>query len=183
MELKTERLTVRYLEPTDWEGMLELNRDFNATDMRMYDLPKSSDPDEVRETTARWAEKTAAGQDFFFAVLLDGKMIGSIVLHGLPGIWMECGFLFHSAYHRQGYARESLSAVLEWAAQGKHTVFAAGTAILNRPAARFLEAMGFRRIDAGDVILHKDEDGNGVPVTVGHYILHINPGAASGLED
>ncbi|MGN1202835.1 MAG: GNAT family N-acetyltransferase, partial [Eubacterium sp.] len=54
------------------------------------------------------------------------------------------GYCFHSAYHSNGYAYESINALMKYFVKEYGvTGFTAGTAIENIPSCRLLEKLGF----------------------------------------
>lgn len=54
------------------------------------------------------------------------------------------GYCFHSSYHSNGYAYESIDALIGYVAKEYHVSrFTAGIAIENMPSCRLLEKLGF----------------------------------------
>ena len=157
----TERLTVRAIEPEDWAAVRAIWEDFNKTEYRIYDTPKNTDADDVKRRIFRWAEATHSGNaHVFFAVCLEGAVIGFISLNARNEGY-ELGYGFLSEHHGKGYARESLSAVFDYARHlGAKKIFA-GTALKNLPSERLLEHLGFELVGTENVSFYKDSSFEG----------------------
>lgn len=160
--MRTERLTVRPVEAEDWKSIREIWRDFEKTEYRIYDTPKSTAADDVKRRIARWAAASQSGNEHvFFAVCLEDKPIGFISLNARAGGY-ELGYGFLNECHGKGYAKESLTAVLELARElGAKKVFA-GTAMKNLPSAALLKSLGFRLAGTETVSFFKDAEGNDI---------------------
>lgn len=70
-------------------------------------------------------------------------LVGYVCFHR-EGEAYDLGYCFHSAYQGQGYAWESVSALLEYLASQGAAVFTAGTALDNLPSRRLLERLALR---------------------------------------
>jgi RimJ/RimL family protein N-acetyltransferase len=82
-----------------------------------------------------------------WALKENNQIIGDCGLHFLEdGAQVEIGYTLATAYQRQGYAREAVSAVLQFlfTKLNKHRVMAI-TDVLNTPSIHLLERLGFRR--------------------------------------
>jgi RimJ/RimL family protein N-acetyltransferase len=84
--------------------------------------------------------------------------VGLIGFHGPPDEHgrAEVGYEVFAPYRRQGYAREAVSGLLDWAARrhGAHT-FLATIASDNEPSMRLALGLGFRQVGA-----QVDEEGS-----------------------
>jgi RimJ/RimL family protein N-acetyltransferase len=97
------------------------------------------------------------------AIVLDAEMIGHAGFHGPPGInaigapgALEIGYTVFPPYRRQGYAAETVAALLEWArAERGIRHFVASVAPDNAASTALVQKLGFEqtgsRVD--------DEDG------------------------
>jgi RimJ/RimL family protein N-acetyltransferase len=76
------------------------------------------------------------------------RAIGTIGFHGAPDELgrLEVGYRVEPPYRRQGYAREAVRAMFDWAASahGVHR-FIASISPTNEPSLRLTEGFGFRR--------------------------------------
>ncbi len=173
MELKTKRLNIRYIEESDWKRLMEIWQDFNQSEYAKYDGPHTEDEAEVQQKVKRFSEATPYGEHLFFAVCLEAKMIGIVDFHKTPDGY-DLGYCFHRNYHGNGYAKESLEALIEWLSKGHKTVFTAGTALNNIPSVKLLTALGFRKTGEEQVSFYQDESGKDIYFTGGIFSLDVN---------
>ena len=159
--ITTERLTLRRFAQSDRLALKRIFEDQAASPYAKYDTPKAADERSVAEKAARWASFSDSEEHMFFAVCLEGEMIGYIAMNRREDGY-ETGYNFMSAHHGKGYAAESMKALLaEMKKRGVNRV-TAGTALLNTPSVRLLLCCGFVKTGEEDVSLYKDE--NGKPV-------------------
>ena len=140
MELKTLRLYIRNLREDDWIKMKGLFIDFNNSKYAAYDRPLPTEDMGVETLTRQFVES-----NLFFAVhLLDSsQMIGYVCFHKDAEKY-DLGYCFHSMFHSNGYAYESIRALIDYFVREYNaTIFTAGTAIDNTPSCRLLEKLGF----------------------------------------
>lgn len=104
----------------------------------------------------------------FFSVCLGEEMIGYADFHKTADGY-ELGYCFDSAYHGQGYANESLSALMDQLSDGRRTRFTAGTALKNVPSVRLLESLGFEKVGEEQVSFYKDKNGGNIYFTGGIF--------------
>ena len=148
MEIETSRLYIRDLYETDWGEMKEIFIDFNRSKYAAFDRPLPKDDDESKSLTKQFSDT-----GLFFAVHLleNSKMIGYVCFHK-NGDSFDLGYCFHSAYHSNGYAYESVTALIEYFAKKHHVIsFTAATAIENTPSCRLLERLGFVHVSTETV--------------------------------
>lgn len=140
MDIKTDRLYIRDLRKDDWPEMKRIFADFSRSEYAAYDRPLPAEDEGAKALT----EKFAGSRLFFTVHLLEsGKMIGYVCFHRNGDIF-DLGYCFHSAYHANGYAYESTSAVIEYFAKERGAAnFTAETALDNVPSRRLLEKLGF----------------------------------------
>ena len=141
MELKTPRLYIRNLCEDDWEKMKDLFIDFNHSKYAVYDRALPTEDMKVKALTKQFAES-----GLFFAILLSDKkqMIGYVCFHKEEENY-DLGYCFHSAFHSNGYAYESVKALIDYLALTHNVAaFTAGTALDNIPSCKLLKKLGFR---------------------------------------
>ena len=161
MLLKTKRLNIRHIKPDDWQSIKEIWTDFNSSSLSQYDMPHNTDDDDVRKRIAKWAAASSGTEHIFFAVCLEGTVIGFCSFN-IRKDSHELGYCFHSAYHGKGYAKESLSAIIEYLRTIGISKFTAGTAINNVPSVSLLKSLGFRLTGTEKVSFYRDEHGNDI---------------------
>lgn len=140
MILKTNRMLIRHLNESDWREMKNIFIDFNNSKYAVYDMPLPTNDKAIKALTKRFTDS-----NLFFAVFLkeSNDMIGYVGFHK-DGNAYDLGYCFHSAYHSNGYAYESINRLIKhFADKCRATHFTAGTAIDNIPSCRLLERLGF----------------------------------------
>lgn len=172
MVLKTERLYIRLIKKNDWKSIKEIWEDFNASIYRQYDIPHTTDSEEVQRKIERWAEANEGKEHMFFAVCVQESVIGYIAFH-IREQGYEVGYCFHSQYHGKGYANESLQALFQYLGSFGITTFWAGTALQNIPSVRLLESLGFEKTGEEKVSFYKDEGRNDIIFDGGIFKLKM----------
>lgn len=168
MELKTQRLKIRFIEEKDWKSLIAIWDDFNRSRYVKYDVPHTTSESEVREKAKRWATVSPQKEHMFFAVCIGDEMIGYIDFHQNQNGY-ECGYCFHSKFHGKGYAKESMQALMEWISKKGKTRFIAGTALNNLPSVKLLESLGFVKINEEQVSFYKDDHNDNIFFTGGIF--------------
>lgn len=137
--LSTNRLALRHFTPRDGAGLYSYLSDPAVVRFEPYaPMP--------REACDAAAQSFCESEDFWAICLEDGTLIGQVYLaEGDRQTW-ELGYVFHAAYHRQGYATEACRALLAWAYGPKkaHRVYAQCNPA-NTASWRLLERLGMRR--------------------------------------
>ena len=123
-----------------------------------------------KKKARRWAEVSPKMEHIFFAVCVGGKMIGYIDFHKNTEGY-ECGYCFHSDYFGNGYAKESIRALMKWLSNKQETRFTVGTALNNTPSVKLLESLGFVKIGEEKVSFYKDENGEDIYFTGGIFVF------------
>lgn len=159
MLLKTERLTIRPIMAEDWKSVRDIWLDFNSSAYAQYDKPHSTENEDVQPRIAKWAAANRGTAHMFFAVCLHESLIGYVAFN-IRENGYEIGYCFHSAYHGNGYARESLLALFAYLRTLGITRFFAGTALRNTPSVKLLTSLGFKLIKQEKVSFYKDAAGN-----------------------
>ena len=171
MIIKAERTNIRFIVENDWKQVKEIWEDFNASEYARYDRPHNTDDADVEPRIAKWAAANNAGTEhMFFAVCVNDIIIGYIAFNKrIDGY--EIGYCFRSAYHGKGYAKESLSALIEYLSGTGIKRFTAGTAVTNAPSAALLKSLGFRQIGTETISFYKDDHGNDIVFDGGIFEL------------
>ena len=116
MEIKTERLTLRPVQPGDETEIHEYAGDRDIT--MMFFLPNETfreTADFVRRNAAEW--RSPDQTDFEFVILLDGRIIGgcdSDLGHSEDRSYATLGWIIHKAYRNRGFASEAAAALLDF---------------------------------------------------------------------
>ena len=105
--MKTERLTIRPIEESDWQSIQKIWIDFNRSKYVIYDTYKNTDTEDVKKRIAKWEDATRNGKEHIFMVsCLKDLVIGFISLNiRMDGY--EIGYGFLDQYQGKGYAKES----------------------------------------------------------------------------
>ena len=85
----------------------------------------------------------------------------------------EIGYCFHSDYHRQGYAKESIKALLDILKSEGKIHITAGTALANTPSFNLLTSLGFKHICTEKVSFYKDSKGKDIVFDGGIFELNL----------
>lgn len=162
MDIMAEGLTVRRVAAEDWESIKEIWDDRKRSVYARFDKPDDTDPDIVRRRIEKWVSYADSTEHLFFAVCLDGQLIGYVAFNRREGGY-ETGYCFHSGYHGKGYAKKSMRALINAIYDIQPgAVITAGTAVENIPSVRLLQSLGFRRTGTERVSFYKDSDGNDI---------------------
>ena len=168
--IKTDRLSIRRGRADDWIAIQAIWADAAKSIYAQYDKPSDLDDQSVSRRIAKWASSAGSDEHMFFAVCLQEMVIGYVALNTRETGY-EIGYCFHSDYHGKGYARESISAILDMMKDRGTISITAGTALNNMPSVRLLSSLGFRQIGTEKVSFYKDDDGNDIIFEGGIYEL------------
>ena len=165
MELKTLRLYIRDLREDDWIKMKSLFIDFNNSEYAAYDRPLPTEDIKIEALTKQFVENSL----FFAIYLLDkNQMIGYVCFHKNEEKY-DLGYCFHSAFHSNGYAYESIKALIEYFVREYNAItFTAGTALANIPSCKLLEKLGFECVSTEEISFNEDFSFEG-----GNFILNL----------
>ena len=170
MTLTTQRLTVRNTVSADWIYLKAIWADFSKTEFSKLDKPHVWSDEKLREIAAEWEKR-----GYYYAVCLDGKMIGYIRFKNTADGEFEAGYSFHSDYHGHGYAKEAMLALLDYYTENFGAkVFTAGTGLKNTPSVRFLKSCGFELTGTEKVSFYKDENGEDIYFDGGIFTKKVN---------
>ncbi len=146
--LKTSRLTIRRFGLRDAKALAAYRNDPGVARYQGWDSCSDSEAKAFIESLQDLAPGTA-GRWFQFAIEVSesGELVGDCGLHcpAEDERQGELGFSIASAHQRQGYAKEAITALLEYAfgrlgLRRIHSV----TDERNYPAQDLLESLGFR---------------------------------------
>ena len=168
--IKTERLLVRRVRAEDWKAIQAIWADAAKSVYAQYDKPSALDDQSVSRRIEKWASFIDSDEHMFFAVCLRDTVIGYAALNKREN-GFELGYCFHSSYHGKGYAKESISAILDAAKEMGVARITAGTALNNTPSVRLLASLGFIQTGTEDVSFYKDDEGNDITFEGGEFEL------------
>lgn len=159
-EIVTDRLILTNFRENDWKALQEIVVSYKASPFSAYDheWPTS---DEQIQGVAKWFSEG----DTFLAVRLkkEGKLVGFISLSQTDNketLEFDIGYVFNSAFHKNGYAREGCRAMLSFAFRHLNAGrVVTGTASENTPSCHLLEKIGMKRISQGLCSFNKTSDG------------------------
>lgn len=166
--IQTKRLSIRRVRADDWKAIQAIWADAAKSVYAQYDRPNDLDDRSVSRRIAKWASFADSEEHRFLAVCLQDMVIGYTAAH-MGENSCEIGYCFHSDYHGKGYARESISAILDMLKDNGAVRVTAGTALNNTPSVRLLTSLGFRQIGTETVSFYKDDAGNDVTFEGGNY--------------
>lgn len=102
-------------------------------------------------------DPTLKGWDAWIVQLKDGTYIGDIGFKGKPDASniIEIGYGFQDDFHGQGYATESVGALLETVkAMHAEIIFKAGCLKDNKPSINVLKKLGFKQVEEDESFLY-----------------------------
>ena len=147
MQINTGRLVLRPISTADLETTHAYTSDLENTKYMMF-LPHASlgETEEwLRSCEAMW--DSPAPHHLEFAILLEGRHIGSVTLYPLDGGRVELGWILNKVYWGRGYALEAARAAVDYAREqlGARCVFAQCDSE-NEASYRLMERLGMRRV-------------------------------------
>ena len=142
----TDRLVIRNFKSDDWEALLEMILQYEASEVAAYDHQWPTTPDEIKGVT----EWFASGDHFVAVCLKDtGRFIGFVALNPEQKEdtrEFNLGYVFNADYHGKGYATEGCRAILTRGFDElKADRVITGTAAVNVASCRLLEKLGFKK--------------------------------------
>ena len=163
--INTNNLSIRELVPEDWKEIQNIVLDFQKSEYAVYDMPLPVGDEEIKALTKQFAES-----HLFFAVMLDGIMIGYVCFHENDDIF-DLGYCFHSDVQGKGYAYKACSAIMEYIEKTRTVkAFTSGTALKNIPSCKLLKKLGFVLTETESLSFHKDEHGKDIVFEGGIFI-------------
>jgi [ribosomal protein S5]-alanine N-acetyltransferase len=164
--LETGRLLIRNFSPDDWPALQALAVAYRAHPFAQYEDPWPTSDAEV-QGMARWF----AGGDGYLASCLKaggqatgparGRVIALVAIErreGQPGAVHNLGYVFHPAYHGQGYATEACRAALRYLFEqaGAESILT-GTNPANTASVRLLRRLGLTELGNGEWSLSREQ--------------------------
>lgn len=134
----TDRLIIRKFTPDDYADLAEILTDVEVTYFEPYETF-------TREACVQEAINFS-NSDEFYAVVLDGKVIGKIYFSDKGFGSYEIGYTFNKAYQGKGYASESIKGMMKYAfsALNVRRIFAQ-IDTRNIKSIRLVERVGMRK--------------------------------------
>ncbi len=166
--IKTKRLSIRRVRADDWKAIQAIWADAAKSIYAQYDKPNDLADQSVSHRIAKWASFADSEEHIFLAVCLQDMVIGYVAINMGENSY-EIGYCFHSNYHGKGYARESISSILDVMKDNGTVIITAGTALNNTPSVRLLTSLGFRQTGTEIVSFYKDDGGNDIAFEGGNY--------------
>lgn len=138
MLFSTDRLVVRKFIADDYNDLAEILTDAEVTYFEPYETF-------TREACVQEAINFS-NSDEFYAVVLDGKVIGKIYFSDREYGSYEIGYTFNKAYQGKGYASESIQGMMKYAFStlGVRRIFAQ-IDTRNSKSIRLVERIGMRK--------------------------------------
>ena len=144
IHLETDRLILRNVRPEDAPIMHDYR---NNPICAQYQRDQTKDlPGIIQLTEKRQNDRITDQGNFFVAVALKGsdQMIGEIVVMPGDGCF-SIGYTFHYAHHRNGYAFEALSFLIDTLHKDYPDMeFISFTEPENAPSRNLLEKLGYK---------------------------------------
>ena len=168
--IRTERLIIRRITEDDWRFIQSIWMDAATTEFAQYDKPNILDDDSVRKRIQEWASYIDSTEHIFYVVCLQNTAIGYVTFNVRENGY-EIGYCFHSSYHGQGYAKESIAALIDKMREQGVSRITAGTALENTPSVNLLESLDFKQIGTEEVSFYKDSAGCDIIFKGGIYEL------------
>ena len=174
ISLETDRLVIRNFCPGDWQDLQDMSIHYGASEYAQYDHAWPTATEDVKGM----AEYFAASDKFHAVCLREtGKLIGFVAL----GQEQEdesafgLGYVFHPAYHGQGYGSEGCQAVLDHAFHelGAHQV-TSNTAEANLPSCAMLKSLGFSETGRHTASFYRTAEGEPIEFTALTFALTKN---------
>lgn len=134
----TDRLMIRKFNPDDYSDLAEILTNVEVTYFEPYEVF-------TREACIQEAINFS-NSDEFYAVVLDGKVIGKIYFSNKWYGSYEIGYTFNKAYQGKGYASESIKGMMNYAffTLGVRRIFAE-IDTRNSKSIRLVERVGMRK--------------------------------------
>ena len=164
--MKTERLLLRRFAPDDWRDLFEYLSQEEVVKFEPYDV--------FTEEASRQEAERRSNDDAFWAVCLDGKVIGNVYLAKHDFDTWELGYVFNKDFQGKGYATEAARSLIDSiiSKQGVRRVVAMCNP-LNTGSWKLLERLGFRREGhlVRNIYFKKDASGNPIWADTYEYAI------------
>ncbi|QNL20710.1 GNAT family N-acetyltransferase [Hyphobacterium sp. CCMP332] len=148
MQISTKRLKIRTVVPGDAEALYKYK---SSADITQYQGKTYNSLQEVHSLIDSNPQKINIENTWYQLVLihkLNDTIIGDLGLHfiGSENMQMELGISLASEYQNQGFATESIKAIVKYAFENlnKHRIYASVDPE-NSPSMRLFERLKFRK--------------------------------------
>lgn len=158
MRIETQRLFIRRFSEKD---ATDLHDYFSREEVVRFEPHPPLTYEQAVEEVTRRAEDSGC----YAVALKSGKVIGNFNMNQGPYSTWELSFVFHSGYWGQGYAFESMRALLKYAFNSMHARrITARCNPLNESSWKLLERVGFRQEGRflQNIFYSRDAEGNPV---------------------
>ena len=162
----TERLTLRDFKASDADELYAYLSDPEVVRFEPY-------KPFTREQSAAEAARRSADPSFW-AVCLNGRVIGNLYLHQENDTEWELGYVFAHAYHGHGYATEAARALIDhtFATTDARKIIAMCDP-LNAPSWRLMERLGMKRVKELTKNVYFFHDEQGQPIWHDTYVYEL----------
>ena len=171
--IQTNSLTIRRVKTSDWKDVKEIWAKVAKTEYAQYDNPKDTSDEAVKKRIKKWDSFSDSNEHMFFAVCHEEKVIGYVAFNKRDTGY-EIGYCFNPDYHRKGYAKESITKLINELKNKGINHFTAGTAINNIPSVKLLYSLNFKLVSTEQVSFYKDNLGNDIYFEGGNFELKFN---------
>lgn len=171
--IQTSSLTIRRVKTSDWKDVKEIWAKVAKTEYAQYDNPKDTSDEAVEKRIKKWDSFSDSNEHMFFAVCHERKVIGYVAFNKRDTGY-EIGYCFNPDYHRKGYAKESITKLINELHKKGINHFTAGTAINNIPSVKLLYSLNFKLVSTEQVSFYKDNLGNDIYFEGGNFELKFN---------
>lgn len=170
----TNRLIIRPIKENDWTAIKEIWDDFKNTEFVIYDNYKDTSPESLQPRVAKWEEATRKGNaHMFFATCLNGETIGFTSMNIVAPSEYEIGYGYTSKSQGHGFAKEALTAILDYMKALCATKIHAGTALKNTPSVALLKSLDFELTSTEQISFFKDDAGNDIYFEGGNFTKNL----------
>lgn len=160
--IETERLRIDLAERRRWKELLPM---YVAPENYAYEVVMPATPGELRKALKQASFPAGFRKSRFLkfrvADKTEDRLIGTVtVSFRLPYYAVDLGFMVHHEFHRQGYGKESVGAVVDWLVEALnvHKITAMCDA-QNAASMALLERLGFVREGMQKDYFHHPERG------------------------
>ena len=148
--MKTKRLTIKPYQERDREAMIDLltNEQIKET----YMIPDLPTEDMQNQMFEKLLALSVSPDHCDLGIFLEDHLIGFVNDVMMDGKTMELGYVIHPNYHHQGYASETLQAVINYLFQKGYQEVIAGAFESNKNSFGVMKKCGMKRIDKSEDI-------------------------------
>lgn len=152
-EIRTERLLLRALVPSDLEDVLSILQ--NDKVKLTYMLPDFPTREDAVKLFDRLLALSHSAEHLVVGICHGEKLIGFLNSTEILDNRIEIGYAYHPDYWNHGYATEALKAMIAELLRLGFSVVRAGYFEVNPASGRVMEKSGMRRIEYTDSIEYR----------------------------